>query len=321
MFGKGLTYYFVLLHISDEENLNIHLDSSLSQIQLTGFEDNINRRKDEILKTVETIRRVLRRKTKTKTFNKFKLGLLVAMGKFGELQEEFDDVKMAKDGTNVTVEGQEDDIQAVFVKIFENFSKMREESKKHKYSRACVQFIKANKGIMSKIGKAVTDKNILAVWDLQDAELRIACPDEFEPTEVANIIFSKIAETPMELDRDMKIVLKTEEWIKFCQDEIESCQDECQIQVDTTLVVYGYADSVSVVYQHVKTFFDENTLRILETSMDPINLQYIENFCGDKVKEIEKNNESQNVTIWLQGKGEFIISNLFNLNLSQTTNF
>ena len=250
---------------------------------------------------IAELQRAVRRKSEMKRLNSVdKIRILETQGTFDAICGKFLDMQIRVKGTDVTVEGNPEDLKDAFVEIFAECDAIQEGKFKHYKLKEYVDFV--NKPAIKKhIQDNLNKKKFTGRWEINPTEIVVFSANSADSISICKEILNLVNEERISVDKDMCDILQSSSWKTFTNGKKTTCKDKVEILTTDKpeIIVIGVQDLRNLV-KDIHNWVDDRSTKEQTIRCDCSSIEFISKHWVDKdYSDIE--NTGVKVTL----KGEF----------------
>ena len=288
-------YFCVFFHSSgrlDNKNSKVQVkkDAKKKCVKIIGSPKILKDIQQQVDEHIAELQRLVRRRSEMKRMTSIdKVKILETQGTFDEICRKFPDMQIHVKGTEVTVEGNPEDLKDAFVEIFEECDSIQQGKFKHYKLKAFVDFVNRS-AIKKHIQDNLNKKQFKGRWEINSTEIVVFTADSGDSHSLCKEILNLVNEERIPIDEEQSDILDSSNWKTFTNDKKRTFRDKVDILTTETpeIVVLGVQDLKNLV-KEITNWIDDRVIKEKFLKCDPFNVEFISKHWQDKdYSDIEK---------------------------------
>jgi hypothetical protein len=167
-------------------------------------------------------------------------------------------------GNEVTIEGNEADVENVFKIINTECNKIEQVNFEHSKTKEWLIFSQEEQTVQYVQAK-LEQKQLIGCWDIKDTVLTVYVPDKNNGEQIKNILFESILEKSVQVEESSSHLLSSEWWADFLEDTRKKFMKKVDIFTKgmQAVVILGRDEVVPDVIKLVEEFLKTKTEKIV----------------------------------------------------------
>ncbi|XP_069140966.1 LOW QUALITY PROTEIN: protein mono-ADP-ribosyltransferase PARP14-like [Argopecten irradians] len=305
--------------IGELQNMNIsHPDGVSVAVEKVSYEIFVMGHKKfaaEVSQSVEKIIKVivdeLERKKKqisetTRALKHYQVMMLSKTNYKETVEKKYRGMKVILDfkGRTVTYEGLYGEVNEAKANLFETISALVS-SEVNDFSKGKYKYLQ-EKAVKTYVAGKMKDKNITAVWEMQNSKFLVFAMSDEGAVNAAHILKDSILETSVDVKKESLPLLATEKW----SDEEQNIKGACTVLVYISvlrdkpcILIYATDVDAEMVRERVSDFLINNTIYDTKLPLGTGIIRFLQSHCVREIQDIEQRHKLDQVTININNLG------------------
>ncbi|XP_069139429.1 protein mono-ADP-ribosyltransferase PARP14-like isoform X2 [Argopecten irradians] len=305
--------------IGELQNMNIsHPDGVSVAVEKVSYEIFVMGHKKfaaEVSQSVEKIIKVivdeLERKKKqisetTRALKHYQVMMLSKTNYKETVEKKYRGMKVILDfkARTVTYEGLYGEVNEAKANLFETISALVS-SEVNDFSKGKYKYLQ-EKAVKQYVAGKMKDKNITAVWEMQNSKFLVFAMSDEGAVNAAHILKDSILETSVDVKKESLPLLATEKW----SDEEQNIKGACTVLVYISvlrdkpcILIYATDVDAEMVRERVSDFLINNTIYDTKLPLGTGIIRFLQSHCVREIQDIEQRHKLDQVTININNLG------------------